>query len=358
MKTLTLVLVVAISGLAVASVQFARRAASEKARADAEVVLLQKQDARVRELEKSYADLDRQLMQAQRAQMELSSQMAVPAAGIRPSQGPPSARVVVQESPVSALTPLNRPFMRGPMDSEAGRKFMRTQMRGSIRRLYEDASRVLNLSKEQSDKLVDLIADQQSRGFGESGQMPADRAGRQQAWLDLQAQNNKDIAALIGDAKMGDLKEYQQTLPQRSQVDVVSRQLEAAGLPMSADQRSDLVTAMVAESKANPRPTLVPGAAPDDVQKQMSDWQESYDKSVSDRAKQVLSSEQYERYHEYEAWMADMRKSLPPPGRGFHYSGAAGGTFTPPPGAAVTVGPILMSTDSVSTTTTVPASRQ
>ena len=223
MKTLTLVLVVAISGLAVASVQFARRAASEKARADAEVVLRQKQDARVRELEKSYADLDRQLMQAQRAQMDLSSQIAVPAAGIRASQERPIARVVAQELSAPAFTTLSRPLMRGPMDSEAGRRFMRTQMRGNLRRLYEDVGRELNLSKEQADKLVELIADQQSRSFGPPRQMPADRAGAQQAWQDLQAQNNKEIAALIGEAKMAELKEYQQTLPQRSQVDMVDR---------------------------------------------------------------------------------------------------------------------------------------
>ena len=79
---------------------------------------------------------------------------------------------------------------------------------------------------------------------------------------------------------------------------------------------------------------------------------------MSDRAKQVLSSEQYERYHDYEEWMAEMRKNLPAPGRGLRYSGAGGGTFTPPPGAAVTVGPLLMSTDSVSITTADPASRQ
>jgi hypothetical protein len=244
------------------------------------------------------------------------------------------------------------------MESEAGRKYMRTQMRGSIRRLYEDVGRDLSLSKEQADKLVDLIADQQSRPLAQGRPMPTDRASALQALRDMQAQNNKEIAALIGDAKMAELKEYQQTLPQRSQVDTVGQQLSAAGLPLSVDQRGDLVSAMVAEAKANPRPTPVPGMAPEDVQKQMNEWQDGYDKSVSERAKQVLSSEQYERYHDYEEWTAEMRRNMPVPvpGRDFRWFAGSGGSLTPPPGAAVTVGPIMMSTDSVSTTP--PPSRQ
>jgi hypothetical protein len=136
MKTLTLILVVAITGLAVASVQFSRRAASEKARAEAEVVLRQKQEARVRELEKSYADLSMQLQDARRFR---GAVMAGP--GVRPTQVAPGTAPERfeprQGAQVAELAPMPRPFMRGPMDSEAGRKFMRTQMRGSIRRLYE-----------------------------------------------------------------------------------------------------------------------------------------------------------------------------------------------------------------------------
>src|SRR5262245_59697774 len=66
MKTLILVLVVATTGQAVASVQFYRQASSERARADAELVLRQKQDVRLRELEQSRASLEERLLEAQR----------------------------------------------------------------------------------------------------------------------------------------------------------------------------------------------------------------------------------------------------------------------------------------------------
>jgi hypothetical protein len=215
------------------------------------------------------------------------------------------------------------------MDSEAGRRFMRTQMRGSIRRLYQDVGRELDLTSEQASKLMDLMADQQTQGFANRRQQPTDRAAAMQAYKESQERTNKEIAALIGDSKMAEWNAYQQTLPQRSQVDSVGQQLDNWGMPLSGDQRSQLVTAMVEEARNNPRPTPTAGLAPEEAQKQMNDWQDAYDKSVSERAKQVLTADQYERYREFTDWMTEMRKSSPFPGgsRAVRFSnGVVGGT--------------------------------
>jgi hypothetical protein len=318
MKTLILVLVVATTGLAVASVQFYRQASSERARADAEVALRQKQDVRIHDLERSRAHLEEQLLEAQRPQAFNS---AVAALGT-PAGSPPIAAGVVSRlerrdaagKDGAGATFFQRPG-RGPMDSEAGRRFMQTQIRGSIRRLYQDVGHELNLGQEQANKLIELMADQQTRTFDTRRQPPVDRAAGMQAWQQIQEQNNKEVAALLGDSKMAEWKAYQQTLPQRSEVDSMGQQLENAGVPLSSDQRSQLVAAMVEETQANPRPTFAAGLPPEEAQKQFNDWQDAYNKSVSDRAKQLLSSEQYERYHDYTEWMADMRKNLPRPPR-------------------------------------------
>jgi hypothetical protein len=312
MKTLILVLVVATTGLAVASVQFYRQASSERARADAEVALRQKHEARIHELEQSRASLEEQLLEAQRplANPAAASVVATPAASA------PAAGIVSRLDRRDATrdaggTFFQRPIQgRGPMDSEAGRRFMQTQMRGSIRRLYQDVGRDLNLTQDQANKLIELMADQQTRNFDVRRQQP-DRAAAAQAWQQIQEQNNKEVTALLGDAKMAEFKAYQQTLPQRSQVDSVGQQLENAGLPLSTDQRSQLVTALIEEAQANPRPSFAPGLPPEEAQKQLNEWQDAYDKSVQDRAKQVLSSEQYARYHDYTEWMAEMRKNMP-----------------------------------------------
>src|SRR6185295_8144411 len=267
MKTLILILVVATTGLAVASVQFYRQAASERVRADAEMALRHKQDARIADLEKSRANLEEQLLEAQRPQAGGSSVTAVTA----PTSTPPVAMASRLERREAAGKDGAGPTFfqrggRGPMDSEAGRRFMQTQMRGGIRRLYQDVGRDLNLSPEQANKLIELMADQQTRNFG-MRMPPADRAAAAQSWQQLQDQNNKEVAALLGDSKMAEWKTYQQTLPQRSQVDSMGQQLENAGVPLSAEQRSQLVAAMVEESQANPRPTFAQGLAPEEASK-------------------------------------------------------------------------------------------
>jgi hypothetical protein len=342
MKTLTLILVVATTGLAVASVQFYRQMGAERTRADAEVALRHKQDARIRELEQAQANLQEQLFEAQRPRMDLAPPPAVATA--RPAAGPPGVASRLERRDFAATTfgAVGRP-MRGPMESEAGQRFMRTQMRGSIRRMYQDVGRELNLTQEQATKLMDLMADQQTRAFGERRQPPADRASAMQTYKEMQEQNNKEVAALIGESKMGEWKAYQESLPQRSQVDSVGQQLENAGVPMSAEQRSQLVAAMVEEAQANPRPTPVTGLAPEEAMKQMNDWQDAYDKSVSDRAKQVLNSEQYARYHDYTEWMTEMRKNASSfaNGRAVRFSSGAAVSAYPfgPPVNSVVVAP-------------------
>ena len=327
MKTLTLILVVAVTGLAVASVQFAQRAATQKARADAEVALRQKQDLRLRELERAQASLEQQLMEAQRPRMAGLGEPPEMRRAAPPAFGSSAAHPEARpESARGDFVWNTRPGFLGPMQSAAGQKFARTQMRDYNKRLYADVGRELNLSADQADRLIELMANPQGRFGGEGRPMPMDRASAQQALKEIVEQNRKEVAAIIGDGKMAQWADYQKSLPQRAQVDQIRQQLDSAGLPLSADQRTELVTAMVEESKSNPRPPLASGMALEDLQKQQSDWQEAYDKSVAERAKQVLSSEQYDRYHQYQEWMADMRRSLPRPmdGKVARFSAASG----------------------------------
>src|SRR5262245_39924127 len=131
MKTLILVLVVATTGLAVASVQFYRQAASERARADGEWALRQKQDARVAELEKSRASLEEQLLEARHPPAGAAA-TAVFAPPGTPSVAMASRLERHDAVPKDGAGPtFFQRGGRGPMDSDAGRRFMQTQMRGS-----------------------------------------------------------------------------------------------------------------------------------------------------------------------------------------------------------------------------------
>jgi hypothetical protein len=323
MKTLTPILIVAASALAVASVQYARRASAERQRADAEVALRQKQNVRIRELERAQASLERQLIEAQRPVVPTADSAAAATAPRGPF-GPSAAAFEVR--PVSGAAAMNAPrpgMFRGPgmMASPAAQKFMRTQIRGNLRRMYEDVGRELNLSADQTSKLVDLVTDQQTRGFGQHREFPTDRAALQQMAKDISQNNDAEVAGLIGEDKLPQWESYQKTLPERSQLDQVRQQLESAGVPLTQDQRGEMLTAMLEEKQRLPRPSPVPGATPEETMAQQNEWQEEYDRSVQERARQVLTQEQYERYHDYQEWMSDMRKSV---GRGMRFGGAVG----------------------------------
>jgi hypothetical protein len=100
-------------------------------------------------------------------------------------------------------------------------------------------------------------------------------------------------------------------LPERAQLGVVRDQLEQAGLPMSDSQRTQMLAAITEESQRLPRPTPSQGLPPEETMAQLSQWQTEYDKALLDRAKQVLSTEQYNAYKDYYDWQTEMRNNLP-----------------------------------------------
>src|SRR3954469_24569051 len=93
MKPLIPILVVATTSLAVASVQFAQQASTQRKRADTELQLRQKQDARVAELERHQARLERELAQVR--------EPGVPV--------PPPARLAMGPRAAAAVTGDERP---------------------------------------------------------------------------------------------------------------------------------------------------------------------------------------------------------------------------------------------------------
>jgi hypothetical protein len=319
MKPLIPILVVATTSLAVASVQFARQASSERERADNEVTLRQQQAARVTELEKTQARLEREI-NTLRAAADAGPPLT---AGIPAPRPAPPPRTEAREGAVFGAfssdpnAPAN-PFSmarRGPgfMESDAGRKYMQTRMKVSMRRMHEDVGSALGLSDEKANKLLDLLADQQTRMSERfRGRDDAQVVDPRQVMQEAQAKNKAEIAALIGQDKMDEWDAYQKSLPDRSQVSMVNQQLTEAGVSsLSEDQRSELLTAFSEERTNLPRPEYNSSLPPEEQFAQSSQWQSDYDKAVLARAKSILSSEQYRAYKEFADFQSEMRKSLP-----------------------------------------------
>ena len=312
MKPLIPILIVATTSLAVASVQLAHQASTQRERADAEMALRQKQDLRVAQLERSQARLERELAvsrEAVGAPPPTAAGSVPPPPGQRMGGGRAVAAFAALE-PVERAGPPPEVFRTGPrmMESPAARNFMRTRMKSSIRRMYEDAGSALGLSAEKSKQLLDLLADQQTRNIGPPNL--ADGQTIQQYMQDQQKKNNEEIKGLIGQDKIDDWAAYQKSLPDRAQLGQVRDQLEQAGVPMTESQRTDLLAAITEETQRNPRPAYTPGVPQEETMAQMNQWQSEYDKALLDRAKQVLNTEQFNAYKEFQDWQSEMRSSM------------------------------------------------
>jgi hypothetical protein len=317
MKPLIPILIVATTSLAVASVQFHQQASVQRERADAEMALRQKQEARVVQLERAQARLERDLMAARSGAVR-----PPPPAGASDRSPPPAPGAVAQAGRAGVFTitevgdgnaprPLTfsagrRPFMESP----AARKFMKTRLKSSLRRTYEDAGPALGLSDEKTDQLIDLLADQQTRGIG--GEPPEGKTLQQYA-REQQQKNQAEIAALVGEDKLDEWASYQKSLPDRMQLSQMRDQLDQAGVPMTETQRTELLAAISEESQRLPRPAWNTGLPPEESMAQMNQWQTEYDKALLDRAKQVLNTEQYKAYKEFQDWQTEMRNSMPRP---------------------------------------------
>jgi hypothetical protein len=159
--------------------------------------------------------------------------------------------------------------------------------------------------------------------------------------LDVQQHREADIAAVIGEDKLPQWQEFERTMPERSRVNRVSEQLQQMGVPLTDDQRQQLVDLMIDQSRENPRPTFQNGQTPDEVMQASTNWEEESEKALLERAKGVLTKDQYERYRDYQAWQSEMRANsvrlfqarpaLPGPAMGEAAVGAvqAQGTFVP-----------------------------
>ncbi len=152
MKPLIPILVVATTSLAVASVQFARQAATERARADTEMALRQKSEARVAELERAQHSVIADSGAGDDAPLAATLDTRPPPGMGNRGKGLPEreARVALSSDP--ALPPPRELGNRVPrmMDSPAARKFMQSRAKSSLRRLYEDVGAAVGLSADKS----------------------------------------------------------------------------------------------------------------------------------------------------------------------------------------------------------------
>ncbi len=286
------------------------------------------------------ADLEKR--RAAVAQQRMAMLGATPPRDLRAEpHGPPPGEAASPADDKPGWSMVSRDFRAPPPMPEAMVKMMRANMRAQNKRMYFDLQSKLGLTDDQTNNLLDLITDHGSMAFNRPRNQDPDQA--RASWEAEQSRQKTAIDDLLGPDKAAAFEEYQKTMPARSELMMISQQLEGAETPLTDSQRSRLLDALVAEHDRVPMPSWVDGTPSEQMAQQYADWQADYDKRVADAEHGILTSDQANTVTQYQQWQRELRQQLPGgPGGGPRMRGNA--MFAPLPGGVA----FSVATDSTS----------
>lgn len=301
---------------------------------------LDEQRAQADAVRKANAELTARIVDLEKSRAEFVEHRTIdaPTAGIsaRAETSPGPATVPPPENK-QVWTALNREGRSAPQMPDAMLKMMRANVRAQNKRMYFDLQSKLGLTDAQTSDLFDLLADQQTAGF--KGPRTQDPEAARQYWEAEQAKRKAAIEDLLGPGKAAQFADYQKTMPARSELMMISQQLEGVETPLTDTQRSRLLDALVDERERIPMPTFSDGMPPEDMRKAYDDWQTDYEKRVTDAARSILTTEQLNTVNDYQQWQREMRQQFAQgPGGGPPVRMMRGNAtfFRPAPAEAVT----------------------
>ncbi|HEY8539512.1 MAG TPA: hypothetical protein VIL28_11645 [Steroidobacteraceae bacterium] len=135
------------------------------------------------------------------------------------------------------------------------RALMRDQQKLAMQRMYGDINLFLDLTPEEIDRLMDVLAEQALRNMEEppmmvslDGTQPSEAEMRERRRMvqERQRQNEAEIAAVLGD-KYRDWQEYQRSGQSRSQIAQLRQTLSLTNEPLRQDQIKPLTEIMTRE---------------------------------------------------------------------------------------------------------------
>jgi hypothetical protein len=322
MKALLIPLLIAsTSALAFTTIRYAHRANVERLRADVAQATSQKHEARIRALEESRNDLEQQLMEAQRPRTPevpidaVSSEQPAPSITGQPRQLVAVATAVPKNASGGMYGVRRIPIPPGPSQSPAVQRYMKRQQTAMLRQQFQDAGWVLGLSQEQTAKLLDVLADQQERGYSPMWSRQADDASLpepiRKSMQDSRNRVNAAVSEVIGESRMAQWADYQKSLPERLMVSGVSHTLERAGAPSLTNEQREQLVSLMAENRertslnALPQDTLTN----EERMEQAIKRQDENNRQILERAKGVLTTEQYDVYRDFVEFQAEMSRN-------------------------------------------------
>lgn len=166
----------------------------------------------------------------------------------------------------------------------------RAENRMLVRREYSPLFEMLNLSQQQEDDFLDVLVAERVVEMSPA-EYRATRAKRER-------ERTEKIAAIIGLDKVQVYEDFLQSLTEHTRVTQIGMQLDAAGAPLSKQQREYLVQLLIAERERVPQPSKVkPIMTKADIEREL-DWMADQDRRVREGAASVLSLPQLKYLNE------------------------------------------------------------
>jgi hypothetical protein len=201
---------------------------------------------------------------------------------------------------------------------EEGKKMLRSQSEFGTRMVYGDFIKTLDPSI--SDAVMTLLTDRQTAlaAAGLEAMSSGDPAAASAKMKELKEEYDKKLRAMVGDAKMTEMANYERGAGDRMMFTQVESQFAAAGTPLTPEQRSGVLGLMQQErlklpptafERGNENPAEAMQAMQDE--KAVADWlarEEQMNASVVAQASKVLSPDQVLTLEKSFKQMSEMKK--------------------------------------------------
>lgn len=270
-------------------------------------------EARVKELEKERMKL---LGELRAAEYELSGARMSAAAALQSSSNTTAQSQGAQ--PINAKeTPANMGKMLANMlKNPEMRKAMEQQQRMGLEMIYGTLFKQLQLTPEQESEFKDVLIKHQMENLTDAGSMfeeNADRTKVAQELAEKRKENEKEIEELLGEEKYGRYQDYTATLGERMMLEQFAR-----GAEISPEQNEQLLAIMREEKKnvqinmGQPTDGTQDWQAmlgSDEVTQRFFEQQEEVNQRVLERASQVLTPEQLQKFEPVLKSQAEMQRA-------------------------------------------------
>ncbi|MEP6662365.1 MAG: hypothetical protein ABJC04_01760 [Verrucomicrobiota bacterium] len=293
-KKVVVFILVVVAGLAGFAIFKSRQTAQLKAKTEEAQKRAETESALRQNNEEVIADLEKQKAQLRDEVHSLST---------RPQTGVTQNNLTAPDSIASTNEDENGSdkgnFLAKMLENPEMKKMMRTQQKTMIDMMYGQLFKEMKLTPEQSEKLHDLLLDQQMVNMEKGMAIMRDGADKEEitkTFAEDKKSFENDVKDLLGDENFSQYQDYTKSLPDRMALTQLKSQF--GDNPLTESQSTQLL-ALMKEERQRPlaggeaiNPEKLDMMASDEAMEKYLHQQEEINQRVLERSTQLLSPEQ------------------------------------------------------------------